>query len=310
MECYERIARFHIVSLHQCALDQLPYPEYSAQQDKEQLDKTLLTLLQFYDDNRTRYRSPNEAEFRAYCIIFEIRSPGPNIESKLSGWPQGVIKDQRIKNALKLYACASNAVDPKGPLRPASVHWSARENWEAFWKTVDSYEISYLMACAAEINFEAVRRGVLSSLWTAFRQSNKINDDWTLEELVGVLGFDEEEQVKSYCESFGFRFGQRAADGKAFLDLNSVASARKLPEPAVRPSQIMNHSIVEAKRQGRTIPSVITGMSVREARRAGQIEEYDEMEQDQVDGQPQKEDSLFVTGHSDDEEEDQGKEKN
>ena len=107
IECYERIARFHIVSLHQLALPEKPYDKYDAQQEREQLDKTLLSLMQLYDDSRDRIQSTNEAEFRAYCIIFQIQDPVPDLEDRVQRWPAHILRDARVQRALKLYAAAT-----------------------------------------------------------------------------------------------------------------------------------------------------------------------------------------------------------
>ena len=96
VECYERIARFHIVSLHQLALPDRPYSKYDGQQEREQLDRTLLSLMQYYDDCRGRIGLPNEAEFRAYCVIFQLQNPTPDLEERVQNWPRAVLRDTRF----------------------------------------------------------------------------------------------------------------------------------------------------------------------------------------------------------------------
>ena len=62
IKTYERIARFHILALNAFSgRDGKPYPEYSHQRDREQLDKTLLSLMQYYDDARNKLRSHNKS---------------------------------------------------------------------------------------------------------------------------------------------------------------------------------------------------------------------------------------------------------
>ncbi|KAJ8610195.1 hypothetical protein MRB53_038696 [Persea americana] len=173
IECYERIARFHIVSLHQLASAVKPYDAYDAQQEREQLDKTLLSLMQYYDDNRDRLQSQNEAEFRAYCVIFQIQDPVPDLEDRVQNWPEHILKNGRVDRALKLYAAACSTFDKQGPLKPWAIHPIAQSNWRRFWSLLQSTQISYLMGCVAEIYFNLVRRntlvvslGVVQDSWT------------------------------------------------------------------------------------------------------------------------------------------------
>ncbi|KAG9803241.1 hypothetical protein KCU77_g23317, partial [Aureobasidium melanogenum] len=90
IECYERIARFHILSLHQLAVPDKPYDKYDWYQEREQLDRTLLSLMQYYDDSRGRVECKNEAEFRAYLIIFQAQDPTPDLDERVNTWPVSV----------------------------------------------------------------------------------------------------------------------------------------------------------------------------------------------------------------------------
>jgi len=288
---YERIARFHILSLHQLAWVMTPYEKYESQQEREQLDKTLLSLMQYYDDSRGRVQSRNEAEFRAYCIIFQIQDPVPNLEDRVQTWPVEILEDGRVQRALKLYKAASNTADPQGPFKPGVPHAVAHANWRRFWKLIQSNEISYLMACVAEIYFALVRRTALNSIWQSYRKgANVKNEDWSLEELTEVFGFEDEDEVQRFCEDYGFTIVE-TDDGTRLLDLTSV-SGRSLPDLPRETTKQRKSGIVERKRYRRTLPAVINGMSVRAAREAGFIEEPpidDVAEQDIED-----EDSLFL----------------
>ena len=272
IECYEKIARFHILSLHQLALSTKPYDKYDWYQEREQLDRTLLSLMQYYDDSRTQIQSPHEAEFRAYCVIFQIQSPVPDLEDRVQCWPRHVLASMRVRKALDLYAAACNTADSQGPLKPRAQHVVAQANWEKFWSLLRSDQISYLMACVAEIYFNLVRKIALSAIWKAYRQGgNSKVEDWTLQDLVKTMGFDREEQVKDFCAHYGFTFDRRG-DGKMFLDLTSV-QGKVFPEPSAGiKEQIRSEKVVESKRRNRTLPAVIKGLSIQEAQRTGQIE--------------------------------------
>ncbi|KAF2142972.1 uncharacterized protein K452DRAFT_226338, partial [Aplosporella prunicola CBS 121167] len=221
IECYERIARFHILSMHQLALHEKPYDAYEWFQEREQLDRTLLSLVQYYDDSRGKYQAPNEAEFRAYCIIFQIRAHIPDMEDRVQEWPPVVQRDQRVQKALKLYAAAANVESPQGPLNPRTNHAVAQENPQRFWAYVGSDQISYLMGCVSEVYFNTVRQTVLNNIWQSYRAGgNTRTEDWTLKEMTYVLGYDEEEDTRMFLEHYGFRIAEKE-DRTEFLDLTS-----------------------------------------------------------------------------------------
>ena len=225
IECFERIARFHIVSLHQLSRPDSVNGEFDHHQEREQLNNTLLSLMYYYDDSRHILTSPNEAEFRAYCLIFEIQDQRPDLEDRAQQWPRSLLQDPRVQIALKLYAAAGNISDEQGPMRPRAAFAIAQANTGLFWELVKSPSVSYIMACVAEIYFDLVRRMNLEATWKACRGKRggtaKI-EDWGLVQLTHLLGFDDEQQTRAYVEDHGFLFAERE-NGETYIDLGSVA---------------------------------------------------------------------------------------
>ena len=222
IDCFERIARFHILSLHQ--LSKSAGTGFDHHQEREQLNNTLLSLIYYYDDSRHKLTSPNEAEFRAYCIIFEIQDQRPDLEDRAQNLPRPILKDPRVQTALKLYAAAGNTSDEQGPLRPRTQFLTAQANTGGFWNLVQSNAVSYMMACVAEIYFGLVRRTALQAISKAYRAKRLGQtrmDDWTLKDLTGALGFDDESKTQQY-----FRFHDvvihKKEDGTEFIDVGSV----------------------------------------------------------------------------------------
>jgi hypothetical protein len=299
IECYERIARFHILSLHQLALAEKPYDKYDAQQEREQLDKTLLSLMQLYEDSRGRVPAPNEPEFRAYCIIFQIQNPIPDLEDRVQTWPRNIASHSRVQRALRLYAAATNTADSQGPLKPRISQPIAQANWRRFWTLVKSNEISYLMACVSEIYFPLVRKTALNAIWNSCRVggSRKV-EDWTLDELTHVFAFETEHEVKKFCQDYGFDVATRA-DGASYLDLTSHGASRRLPDATAESQSQRRSDIVEEKRHGRALAAVINGMSVQAAKKAGLMDQSSIVDTSMADDANEK--SLFITDHSDDE---------
>jgi hypothetical protein len=301
VECYERMARFHIASLHQCATAERPYEEYSPAQEREQLDKTLLSLMQYYDDNRHRLELPNEPEFRAYCVIFQLQAPEPNLEDRVQSWPRKLAQDPRVQIALKIYAAACSTAR-RGPFKNYTTNpVIARQDWEHFWKLIVSSQVSYLMACVAEIHFGVVRDMVLKSIVRTSRVGKTVNGrtsgstDWTMDDLWNLLNFDEEDQLVAFCEQYGLYFQNRDDDGKAYLDLGSMAG-KTLQSPTPPPGQIRT-KLVDDKRHGRMLPAIIDGLSVGQARAAGLIR--DDVEDDGEMGNAME---YSSNGHAEEEE--------
>ena len=235
IDCFERIARFHILSLHQLSRPGVDSGDFDPHQEREQLNNTLLSLMYYYDDSRHKMTSPNEAEFRAYCIIFEIQEQRPDLEDRAQQWPRPLLQDGRVQTALRLYAAAGNTSDEQGPLRPRVPFSIAQANTGRFWSLVKSNAVSYLMACVAEIYFGIVRRTALENVWKAYkgkRGGPTKMEDWVLDDLKNALGFDDEEQTQAFCEDLGFTIAEKEG-GEAYVDLGSVAS-RYLEGQSVR----------------------------------------------------------------------------
>ena len=227
VECFEHIARFHIVSLHQLSNPDnlLEEEHFDAFQEREQLNNTLLSLMYYYDDHRDRIDFPNEAEFRAYLIIFEIESQKPDIEDRMQSWSGDMLEDPRVKTALQLYAAATNPVQPLGPLHPFEPAAIAQSNAAGFWKVVASKSVPYVMACLAEHFFAHVRFGALDALWRSAKQGPMAQQvksrDWTLPDISGFLAFDSDEQTREFCAAFEVSFAIDNDSGEEYLDLTA-----------------------------------------------------------------------------------------
>jgi hypothetical protein len=235
IDCFERIARFHILSLHQLSKPSADNEDFEPIQEREQLNNTLLSLMYYYDDSRHKMTSPNEAEFRAYCIIFEIQDQRPDLEDRAQQWPKSLLQDRRVQTALKLYAATGNTSDEQGPLRPRVPFLIAQANIGRFWSIIRSNAVPYLMACVAEVYFGFIRKTALETIWKAYkgkRGGPTKMEDWILDDLTTALGFDDEGQTQTFCEDHGFTIAETDS-GEAYVDLGSVAG-RYLEGQSVR----------------------------------------------------------------------------
>ena len=221
IDCFERIARFHLLALHQLSHPSRENGGFNHFQEREQLNNTLLSLTYYYDDNRHKLEMPNEAEFRSYCIVFEIQNLRPDVEDRAQRWPTSLLCDPRVDTALRIHAAATNAHDRQGPLRPAARFRVAQNNFARFWALVGSKRVSYLLACCAEMYFHYIRTHALRTIYRAYRIGPRRTEDLTLDVVRKMLGFDTETQAERFCAEHGFALPERV-DGQMFLDLSSV----------------------------------------------------------------------------------------
>jgi hypothetical protein len=267
VDCLERIARFHILSLHQMAGVKEKDFQYDWQQDREQLDRTLVSLMQYYDDSRGKIPLPNESEFRAYLIVFQLQDP--DMEDRVQSWPQDLIRHPRIRKAMKLYAAAGTTSSLQGPLRPPAHLPIAQQDWQRFWCLVESDATSYLTACVAEINFNLIRRVALQSLSKSVNQ--RATADFSVDELCEMLAFNDGFEAEDYLACYNITFQDR--DEGRFADISALKSRNNLPEPSPAPPKQLKSEMVEYKRFGRTLPAVISGFTVKEAQDNGMVNE-------------------------------------
>ncbi|PYI00794.1 nuclear pore complex protein An-Sac3 [Aspergillus sclerotiicarbonarius CBS 121057] len=270
--CLERIARFHIVSLHLLSSPANDEP-FDRHQEREQLNNTMLSLMYYYDDNRGRVAFPNEDEFRAYYIIFSIHDQRPDLEARVQKWPAELRNSRRVQIALELFAAAGNTWEYQGTLDSKRPNAIAQGFYSRFFNMIESPGVSYLMACVAEIYFNHMRQTAIRSIWKGYcrypaSQQHK-NEEWTVDELTTVLCFDDYEQTVKFCEDQDLKFAENA-NGNIYLDWGS----RPVDSVAFQPSS--DHSFsekhVESKRAGRTLAAIILGLNIKESANLGMVD--------------------------------------
>ncbi|KAL4806133.1 SAC3/GANP/Nin1/mts3/eIF-3 p25 family-domain-containing protein [Aspergillus unguis] len=270
--CLERIARFHIVSLHLLSSPANEEP-FDRHQEREQLNNTMLSLMYYYDDNRGRISFPNEDEFRAYYIIFSIHDQRPDLEARVQKWPAQLRDAPRVRVALELFAAAGNTWEYQGTLDAKRQNAIAQGFYARFFSLVNSPSVSYLMACVAEIYFNHMRQTAIRSIWKGYcrypaSQQHK-NEEWTVDELTNVLCFDDNDQTVQFCTDQDLEFAENA-NGDLYLNWGS----RPVDSIAFQPSS--DHSFsehyVESKRAGRNLVAVVLGLNVQEAATLGMID--------------------------------------
>lgn len=247
--CLETIVRFHATSAHILARPGFSYQDYSEQQEVEQLSKTLISL-------RERYKAcadmgitcDNEAEFRAYYAIFFAWDP--SLKDTIESWGEDLAASEAIQTALCVVESMQNTSMLHGPLRPEAPTEIALNAASIFFSIVASPQISYTMACIAEIHFSAVRRMILKTIINSYSRPKGAPKDLTPEFLQRQLRFDTPEDAVAFAELHGLEFV--AENGLRYV---SIRPHQQLSEP--RLPHAYSYGIVERKRNQKPFPDAI-----------------------------------------------------
>lgn len=253
--CYENIIRFHVTALHLLSQKGVRPEEFSEQQELEQLSKTLMSLMSTYETCEAKgVFCQNESEFRAYYGIFFASSP--DIQSSfqrgarsLQAWKDSDV----IRTAVSLIEALQNTTSMHGPLGNSPSHAAASMH-TTYFRIVESPDVSYTMACFAEIHFGTLRRAILQQAKKAFRRPKILSKDPTPALLNSFLRFDTDDEAVDFIEHHGLNFvtNEDAPNDQSrrYLD---VTQPIHLP----RIHHTFSSSLVERKRGHRPLPTVI-----------------------------------------------------
>ncbi|KAL7625348.1 actin cytoskeleton and mitosis protein [Parahypoxylon ruwenzoriense] len=247
--CLETIARFHVTSLHLLSQDGFAPEDFSEQQEIEQLGKTLISLIEVYDDCAQQgIECRNEAEFRGYYIVFNAHNPA--LMETIQGWEPRFLEIEGIKTAVCLVQSIENTWRLHGPLSPYAATELAINAAAIYFSIIATPQVSYTMACFAEIHFNSVRKSILQVIRKSYSRPRDGPKDLTPAFLQQYLRTDTEQETIDFFEKHGFEF---CKDGdRPYLNL----AARK-PYNDARIRHSFSRDIVECKRSGRSLPQVI-----------------------------------------------------
>lgn len=250
--CLENIARFHAVALHLLSQENFAAEDFSEQQEREQLGKTLLSLMQVYDECKDMegVRMENEAEFRAYYLLFNAHDPF--VMQQMQDWDDKFwFSSSEIQTVVTLIEAMQNIWNGRGPLRPQVALTTGSASFTTYFSIVEDRKVSYTMACFAEIHFTQIRRQLLKAIHKAYGRVRDGPKDLTAKVLNSMLRFDTEEQCVAFLEELEMEFSSDGADEPYLV----VERRRSIPGKTIR--QSFSGAMVERKRGGRTLPEVI-----------------------------------------------------
>ncbi|KAL2313587.1 Nuclear export factor [Schizosaccharomyces pombe] len=202
--CHELIARFHIISLHELAHT----PNFSRQQEIEQLSKILYTLGQLYDYMHLRNEHcTHEAEFRAYMVLLSLGDPSVGLDTL--SWPDFVFKKPIVKTSLKLYSLAQRNNHTITTSNSISLSLVSSFNTEAtsnlytrFFKIASSFRVSYLMGCLLDLFVPSIRTGALKAMKKCYLSAHS---NIPFKDLMKILAATSEDELVQCCKMHGLK---------------------------------------------------------------------------------------------------------
>ncbi|KAI1333678.1 SAC3/GANP/Nin1/mts3/eIF-3 p25 family-domain-containing protein [Xylariaceae sp. FL0016] len=242
----ETIARFHATALHLLSREEIRPEDFSVQQEVEQLGKTLISLKELYEDCLADgIECENEAEFLGYLVLLNAHEP--QIRSQVEGWGTRIWNQDGMRTAMCLVESIQNTLDAHGPLAPTAPSELALNIGSMFFSIIESPQISYTMACIAEVQFNRVRRSMAKVLVNAYSRGKHTPKDLTPAFLQERFHFDSEEEAIDYFGKQGFQF--EGGDGNRYMVVRKSQPFldAHIPHPS-------SHRLVERKRCGRTLP--------------------------------------------------------
>ncbi|KAG9255369.1 SAC3/GANP/Nin1/mts3/eIF-3 p25 family-domain-containing protein [Emericellopsis atlantica] len=267
---FENIARFHVTSLHLLSRKDVDAEGFVEHQETEQLARTLLSLRDLYDDcNQQGIECPNEAEFRAYYLLFHGRDPDV-IETLQRSWRPELWKNsEEIQIAVSLVEALQNTQDFQGPivktipnstdpaLAPAP---AASASYLTYFRILEDPSVSFTMACFAECHFPVLRRSIVNSLVRALARPKVTSKDLTAAGLNKFLRFDTAAEAVDFVDLAGL---QVEVDDSIIEDVSDGSNQRLLLEhrqeldwPSKLPHQ-SSEKLVGRKRGSKTLVEVI-----------------------------------------------------
>lgn len=247
--CLENITRFHAVSLQ--LLSKEAKADFSEQQEREQLGKTLLSLIQVYDECKDMdIQIDNEAEFRSYFLLYNAFDPF--VIQQMQDWNDNFWFDSpEIQTAVSLIELLQNVWHHRGPMRPWMPLTLGSQSFSSYFAVVESPDISYTMACLAGIHFTELRRLMLRALHKSYARVRGNPKDLTTKVLNEMFRFDTEEECLAFLKEYDMQFSSDGTEEPYMI----VERRRSLPRPTIKHS--FSQNVIERKRGRHSLPQVV-----------------------------------------------------
>ncbi|RKO92676.1 SAC3/GANP/Nin1/mts3/eIF-3 p25 family-domain-containing protein [Blyttiomyces helicus] len=201
VKLHEPIARYHIL----CAHHLCDVSTVNAAQEVEQLRKTLLSLMEFYDElNAANIFMPNEAEFRAYHVLAHAYAHAVQIKFEKSLSP-AVLHHPYMQIALQLRNYLYHGRRPDEGLRADG----ARSLHGRLFRLIAAPTTPYLLACCIHTHFVKIREAAFEAINASYCCGNQEKDEVHIgyrvyvRDLAEMLGFNDEDDCIIDLQYYG-----------------------------------------------------------------------------------------------------------
>ncbi|CAG9539692.1 unnamed protein product [Cercopithifilaria johnstoni] len=224
----EQCVRLHIFASHR--LCELNFNEFDQKMNTENLSKSLQSLRYLYDDLAKKgifYTS--EAEFRAYEIMLNLSDS--NVFRQALTYRREILESSSVRLAIRLFTCLQN------------------QNYVRFFRLLKN-DATYLQCCLCHRFFNRMRH---QAMYTISR-SVHIMGKYPLNKFVQLLGFDDRDASLQFLGCYNVRSNNDMDTGEELMHISKTRLIDPIEEP---PTKI--HLWIEAKRDGYSIPEVLSG---------------------------------------------------
>ncbi|SGZ40934.1 uncharacterized protein HGUI_03134 [Hanseniaspora guilliermondii] len=199
VECNEKIVRIHILILHSMIKSGI---EYSKQQELEQLNKTIITLCDIYDEGRKKgYVYPNEAEIRSYRCLLNPRDS--SIDFQAQGLSEDVLNDDMFNVSMTFRRIMSNSsIRERGaPSKKKNGLNLAR----SFFQLIkDETKVPLLLAMFLENYVNEMRFHGLLKMKVSW--SKKLIDKVSFDTAIDLFLFNNDQEIMDLCDFYNIEF--------------------------------------------------------------------------------------------------------
>lgn len=210
ISCFERIARWHILCLRE--LQEETGSNTDMHIDSAELGRAFTSLRQHYNDRREELRvdmpCPNEPEFRAYMLIYDLNNKSVSIP--ISELPSVILNHPLVQLAFQIRQAAQRNFDSQKEGSKLNAELGANLITR-FVRLLKQGKVPYLLSCLVEIRLREMRRSAIRALtrtYPKFKQGQgptRQNENGEVVErrmilmamLNGLLGAEEQEDEET-----------------------------------------------------------------------------------------------------------------
>lgn len=172
---FERIARWHILCLRE--LQEETGSNTDMHIDSAELGRCFVSLRQHYNDRREELQvdlpCPNEPEFRAYMLIFDLASKSVSIPT--AELPAAVLDHPLVQLAWQIRQAAQRNFDLQKEGSKLNAEYGANLITR-FVRLLKQQRVPYLLSCLVEVRLRDIRRSALRALMSTY---GKLKPDQT-----------------------------------------------------------------------------------------------------------------------------------